>query len=116
VSRKHETKTEEQRPPRPTRAQRLAVAGFLAAFGLTIITVLLTGYFVRLAASRHRPEPGPVATAPRPGPDARASSSSQDADAPAREAAPHAVDSGNGEDAAEKPTRPDASEPSDSAR
>src|SRR5262252_5417629 len=43
VSRSDETKIDANQPPRPTRAQRLVAWGFLAAFGLTIITVLLTG-------------------------------------------------------------------------
>jgi hypothetical protein len=37
---------------RPTRAQRIVAAGFLAAFALTIITVLLTGLWVRAPHSR----------------------------------------------------------------
>ena len=39
--------------PPPTRAQRLAAAGFLGAFGLTILTVLLTGLKVGAPATRH---------------------------------------------------------------
>lgn len=39
-------------PNRPSRAQRIAVAGFLFAFGLTLLTVLLTG----LATKRHSDE------------------------------------------------------------
>lgn len=38
---------------RPSRAQRIAVAGFLFAFGLTLLTVLLTG----LATKRHSDGP-----------------------------------------------------------
>jgi hypothetical protein len=38
--------------PRPTRAQRIVAAGFLGAFGLTIITVLLTGLWVRSPTRR----------------------------------------------------------------
>jgi hypothetical protein len=45
---------------RPSRAQRLAVAGFLAAFGLTMLTVLLTGLAVKARRS-HGPEGSPPA-------------------------------------------------------
>jgi hypothetical protein len=38
--------------PRPTRAQRIVAAGFLGAFSLTIITVLLTGLWVRSPTRR----------------------------------------------------------------
>jgi hypothetical protein len=44
---------------RPTRAQRLIAFGFLGAFGLTILTVLLTGLWVRAPHAR-RDEPPPV--------------------------------------------------------
>jgi hypothetical protein len=43
---------------RPTRAQRLVAFGFLGAFGLTILTVLLTGLWVRSPSAR-REEPPP---------------------------------------------------------
>ena len=41
---------------RPTRAQRLVAFGFLGAFGLTLLTVLLTGLWVRSPNAR-RAEP-----------------------------------------------------------
>jgi hypothetical protein len=44
------------RPTRPTRAQRLVAFGFLGAFGLTMLTVLLTGLWVR-SPSAHREDP-----------------------------------------------------------
>lgn len=47
--------------PRPTRAQRIVAAGFLGAFGLTIITVLLTGLWVR-SPTRRGAEAPPAAT------------------------------------------------------
>ena len=56
--------------PRPTRAQRITAAGFLGAFGLTIVTVLLTGLCGSLAAfgrgcsaarARHRARRGHLA-------------------------------------------------------
>ena len=49
------------KPPPPTRAQRLAAAGFLGAFGLTILTVLLTGLKVGAPAARHVLQPAPAA-------------------------------------------------------
>jgi len=49
VSREQPTDPDLQRPPRPSRAQRLAVAGFLLAFGLTILTLLFTAFYRRLA-------------------------------------------------------------------
>jgi hypothetical protein len=55
--------------PPPTRAQRLAAAGFLGAFGLTILTVLLTGLKVGAPAARHLLQPAPVvagSSAPAP--------------------------------------------------
>jgi hypothetical protein len=52
VSRDHRADTEIQQPPRPTRAQRLAVAGFLIAFGLTILTLLFTAFYPRLVGLR----------------------------------------------------------------
>ena len=50
---------EDDKRTRPTRAQRLVAMGFLGACGLTIVTVLLTGLWVR-APSARRDEP-PVA-------------------------------------------------------
>jgi hypothetical protein len=57
------------KPPPPTRGQRLAAAGFLGAFGLTILTVLLTGLKVGAPAVRHVLQPAPVvagSSAPAP--------------------------------------------------
>jgi hypothetical protein len=48
--------TDDKKRTRPTRAQRLVAAGFLGAFGLTILTVLLTGLWVRSPHAR-RDEP-----------------------------------------------------------
>ena len=59
------------KPPPPTRAQRLAAAGFLGAFGLTILTILLTGLKVGAPATRHLLQPATVAPASS-APDARA--------------------------------------------
>jgi hypothetical protein len=47
--------------PPPTRAQRLAAFGFLGAFALTILTVLLTGLKVGAPAARHVLQPAPPA-------------------------------------------------------
>ena len=49
------------KPPPPTRAQRLAAFGFLGAFGLTILTVLLTGLRVGAPAAGHVLHPAPPA-------------------------------------------------------
>jgi hypothetical protein len=49
------------KPPPPTRAQRLAAFGFLGAFSLTILTVLLTGLRVGAPAVRHVLQPVPPA-------------------------------------------------------
>lgn len=54
--------TQPDTPKRPSRAQRIAVLGFLFAFGLTILTVLLTG----LATRSHERAGAPAATAPEP--------------------------------------------------
>ncbi len=73
--------------PPPTRAQRLAAAGFLGAFGLTILTVLLTGLKVGAPAARHLLQPAPVVAgsgAPAP---VEASSAASTA-APSASAAP----------------------------
>jgi hypothetical protein len=56
------------KPPPPTRAQRLAAAGFLGAFGLTILTVLLTGLKVGAPAARHVLLPSPVVGSSAPAP------------------------------------------------
>ncbi len=42
--------------PKPTRAQRLVAFTFLGAFGLTMLTVVLTGLYVRSPSSRRGPE------------------------------------------------------------
>jgi hypothetical protein len=42
--------------PKPTRAQRIVAFGFLGAFGLTMLTVILTGLYVRSPSSRRGPE------------------------------------------------------------
>ncbi len=71
MSRENETKTEVE-PPRPTRAQRLAAAGFLIAFALTIITVLWTSHRLHSPGAGRASEPAaaeavpPAAVAPRP--------------------------------------------------
>jgi hypothetical protein len=46
---------------RPTRWQRISAFAFIGAFGLTILTVILTGLEVRSPASRRAPET-PVVT------------------------------------------------------
>ena len=55
----HMTRDDNEKRTRPTRAQRLVAFGFLGAFGLTILTVLLTGLWVRSPGS-HREEPPAV--------------------------------------------------------
>src|SRR5262245_43645747 len=52
---------EDTKPPPPTRAQRLAAFGFLGAFGLTILTVLLTGLSVGAPNARRVLQPAPPA-------------------------------------------------------
>ncbi|HEX5046579.1 MAG TPA: hypothetical protein VFX89_05615 [Gammaproteobacteria bacterium] len=54
--------TQPAAPKQPSRAQRIAVLGFLFAFGLTILTVLLTG----LATRYHERASAPAAAAPEP--------------------------------------------------
>jgi hypothetical protein len=44
-------------PTRPTWQQRAVAFTFLGAFGLTILTVVLTGLWVRSPAARRAPEP-----------------------------------------------------------
>ena len=60
----HSTQTNLDNPklPPPTRAQRLAAFGFLGAFGLTIVTVLLTGLSVGAPNARHVFQPAPAGT------------------------------------------------------
>jgi hypothetical protein len=51
--------TERTQPPsaaRPTPWQRISAFAFLGAFGLTILTVILTGLAVRSPAARHAPD------------------------------------------------------------
>ena len=67
--------------PPPTRAQRLAAAGFLGAFGLTILTVLLTGLKVGAPATRHLLQPAPVVTSSSAPAPAEASSAASPAPA-----------------------------------
>jgi hypothetical protein len=43
--------------PRPTWQQRTVAFTFLGAFGLTMLTVVLTGLWVRSPAARRAPEP-----------------------------------------------------------
>src|SRR5262245_47822961 len=82
---------EEANPPAPpTRAQRLAAFGFLGAFGLTILTVLLTGLSVGAPSARHVLQPVP------PGADSRSPSwhteaASGSSVAPSEPAAPPAT-------------------------
>lgn len=42
--------------PKPTRAQRVVAFAFLGAFGLTMLTVVLTGLYVRSPRSRGVPD------------------------------------------------------------
>jgi hypothetical protein len=44
------------RRPKPTRAQRLVAFTFLGAFGLTMLTVVLTGLYVRSPSLRRPPD------------------------------------------------------------
>jgi hypothetical protein len=86
------TDRDKQEPP-PTRAQRLAAFGFLGAFALTILTVLLTGLKVGAPSARHVLHPGPPAAetgAPSVHGEAPAESSGPVSAAPA--AAPADVD------------------------
>jgi len=97
------------KPPPPTRAQRLAAAGFLGAFGLTILTVLLTGLKVGAPAARHVLQPAPI-TAGSSAPAPAATSSAAPAAAPAAPS-PTTGDPKTSDDAArdgEEPERGDA--------
>ena len=81
--------------PRPTRAQRITAAGFLGAFGLTIVTVLLTGLSVR--------SPRSGADAPPPAPASeRAEATSPILQPPARTDA-HGAVQGEATEAADEP-------------
>jgi hypothetical protein len=100
---------ETAKPPPPTRGQRLAAAGFLGAFGLTILTVLLTGLKVGAPAARHVLQPAPV-TAGSSAPAPAATSSTAPAAAPAAPS-PTTGDPKASDDAArdgEEPERGDA--------
>jgi hypothetical protein len=47
--------------PKPTLAQRIVAFTFLGAFGLTMLTVVLTGLWVRSPSARRAPETTTVA-------------------------------------------------------
>jgi len=119
------TRDKEKLPP-PTRAQRLAAFGFLGAFGLTILTVLLTGLSVGAPSARHVLHPAPPAadtTVPSGRAGARSGASGGDQAAPRaapradepvtdevlREKAAHDVD-----DPAREHSRSDTREPQES--
>jgi hypothetical protein len=65
VSRDQRPDSAVPQPPRPTRAQRLAVAGFLIAFGLTILTLLFTAFYPRLVGVRDASKPAHEAATQR---------------------------------------------------
>lgn len=46
--------------PKPTRAQRVVAFTFIGAFGLTMLTVVLTGLAVRSPSARRAPEAAAV--------------------------------------------------------
>ena len=46
--------------PKPTLAQRVVAFTFLGAFGLTMLTVIFTGLYVRSPSARRAPEPAAV--------------------------------------------------------
>lgn len=46
--------------PKPTLAQRVVAFTFLGAFGLTMLTVIFTGLWVRSPSARRAPEPTAV--------------------------------------------------------
>jgi len=78
---------DEAKPPPPTRAQRLAAFGFLGAFGLTILTVLLTGLSVGAPSARHVLQPAPPGADGR-SPSPRTEAPSGSSAAPSAPAAP----------------------------
>jgi hypothetical protein len=98
VSRQNETKIDAE-PPRPTRAQRLVAAAFLVAFGLTIVTVLLTARWTRSPGAWHRAEPATPSAAVAP--SAAPAPTPSPAETRAAEIAPAVT--GNGDDAGENP-------------
>ena len=105
VSQTDETQLDAGQPPRPTRAQRLVAWGFLAAFGLTIITVLLTGLKVGAPAGPRTSEQTPPA-APRPAAVAPSSAAEEaPADARAPQIEPRANAPDDGEEAGKKSTQ-----------
>ena len=104
MSRQNETKIDAE-PPRPTRAQRLVAAAFLVAFGLTIVTVLLTARWTRSPGVWHGAEPAtPSAAPPRPAavaPSAAPAPTPSRAETRAAEIVPAVT--GDGDDAGENP-------------
>ena len=97
--------TQESTQPssRPSRAQRIVAAGFLGAFGLTILTVLLTGLAVRSHTVAERAARDEPAAAIR----------DQEAAEPAEAPAPVPADA---EDANEEPRDPTVGESPDRER
>jgi hypothetical protein len=91
--------------PPPTRGQRLAAFAFLGAFGLTILTVLLTGLSVGAPSARHLFQPAPPAadSAPAKAESDAGSPSAKAASSPAATSpeapAPAAADSSTNENA-----------------
>jgi hypothetical protein len=83
-SEQHADKPSTPEPFRPTRAQRIVAAGFLFAFALTIITVLLTGLWVRSPSRRGALEEPPAATerGQAAGTEERAGAGGREPDAP----------------------------------
>jgi hypothetical protein len=96
----HSTQThlDDAKLPPPTRAQRLAAFGFLGAFGLTIVTVLLTGLSVGAPNVRHVLQPAPPATETR-SPDAQSGTSSLGSSRAAPSALPGVSEPRTNEDA-----------------
>lgn len=74
---------------RPKRPPVLVAAGFIAAFGATIATVVLTGLFVRAPGSADTPAAGPSTEAEAPRSRSVAPQDTADAEEDAeRESAP----------------------------
>lgn len=82
------------KPPRRTRGQRLAIAGFLGAFGLTILTVILTALWAR-SPDAHEPRPAAPSNgapaSPSVVPESRVERRARE-DAAREEAAPEGAD------------------------
>ncbi|HUO67803.1 MAG TPA: hypothetical protein VMV37_09720 [Gammaproteobacteria bacterium] len=128
MSEPHNQRNRDKDEPPPTRAQRLAAFGFLGAFGLTILTVVLTGLRVGAPAARHVLQPGPPATeTTAPSVRAGARSGSSNAGPAAPTASPPSVEEpssnekasrdGAGhdpKDGARKDSRSDTGEPQES--